>query len=249
MNPIRRALADGKPALGCWCSVPTPLTVELLAREGFPWLALDLQHGAPSWPDLLGLIQATELGGAAAVVRVGWNDPALIMRAVDLGAVAVIVPMVGTAEQAAEAAAALRYPPDGVRSYGPTRSGRPLAEANADVVCLVMVETQEGLDNLDAIASAPGVDGIFLGPVDLSISLGLGMPRGGRNAEIDAALDRAVEATARHNRFVGTISFSAEHAAELVSRGVGFVSVGNDKSYLREAAARDVAAIRSLVGG
>jgi 4-hydroxy-2-oxoheptanedioate aldolase len=249
VNPIRRALAEGRPALGMWCSVPTPLTAELLAREGFPWLAIDLQHGAPDWHDLLALIQATELGGARAVVRVGWNDPALIMRAADLGAIAVIVPMVGTAEQAAAAAAALRYPPEGVRSFGPTRAGRPLAEANEDIVCLVMVETQEGLDNLEEIAGAPGVDGIFLGPVDLSISLGLGMPPGGRNEQIDAALDRCVEVTARHGGIVGTISFSGDHARELVERGVRFVSVGNDKAYLRERAAADVAVIRALSGG
>src|SRR3954462_10190154 len=126
MNAIRRALGANRASLGMWCSVPTPISAELLAREGFEWLVFDLQHGELGPADVLGLVQAAELGGAAVVLRVPWNEPAAIMRAVDLGVAAVIVPWFKPPARAAAAAAAIRYPPLGVRSYGPTRSGRAI---------------------------------------------------------------------------------------------------------------------------
>ena len=248
MNAIRRALAEGRPSLGCFCSAVTPQSAELLASAGFPWLVIDLQHGAAGWHDAMPLIEATVLGGAVPVVRVGWNDPPTIMRAVDFGAVGVIVPMIDTEDEAASAAAAMRYPPAGVRSFGPTRAVYPSTDAaNEDVICLVMIETKDGLRNMEAIAAVDGVDGLFIGPVDMALSLGHGAPPSLRHPAVDKVIDEAVEVANRHGRFVGTVAAGVDHAADLVARGVRFISVASDKGYLRAGAARDVEALKALM--
>lgn len=241
-NPIRRALAEGRPSLGSWSSTGSTTVAELLGKAGLEWVVFDLQHGAPTWDSLGGLLQAAQAGGAASLVRLAWNEPAAIMRAVDLGAAGVIVPMVSSGPEAEAAGAAVRYPPAGLRSYGPLRgSYRTVDEANDDVVCLVMVETAEALDHLDAIAAAPGVDGLFVGPVDLALSLGLGLDLTGMHPDVLAAIDTVVAACRRHGKVAGTLAFGHQAAEELLGRGIRFLSVGSDVGHLMAGVRRDVA--------
>ena len=247
MNRIRQALAEGRPTFGAWSILPGPLPAELLGGAGFDWVILDAQHGGVVVGDLVPMLQAVQLGGTPAVVRVPWTDPPTIMRVLDFGAAGVLVPMVNTAAEAAAAASATRYPPDGIRSYGQTRSTYlSTAEANADVVLLVMIETAEALDNLDAIAATPGVDGLFVGPVDLGLSLGLPLDFTGAAPPVVDATDRVVAAAERAGKFAGTITAGPEHAAELVRRGVRFLTLGADVGYLRAGIARDKATADSL---
>lgn len=247
MNAIRRALSESRPALGTWAVVPSPIGVELMTRAGFEWVVVDLQHGATGWDAVGTMIQAVELGGGTAVVRVGWNDPAPIMRALDLGARAVIVPMVSTPDEARTVACAMRYPPHGARSWGMTRNTFPTPEAaNEDVVCMVMIETAEGLANLDEIAAVPGVDCLFLGPADLGLSLGHGLDRTMRLPAVVEATDALVAAASRHGKFAGTVATDADHAAELIARGVDLVTIGSDKAYILQGAAHDVERIRAM---
>ena len=153
MNRIRLALSEHRASFGAWSVLPGSLTAEVMGGAGFDWVIIDAQHGGPAVGDLVPMIQALQLGGTPAVVRVPWTDQPTIMRVLDYGAAGVLVPMVNTAEDAAAAASAMRYPPEGIRSYGQTRSTyRSTAEANADVVLLVMIETAEALDNLDALS-------------------------------------------------------------------------------------------------
>ena len=159
MNAIQQAAADGKATFGVWSSAPSQAGAEILGRSGIDWVLLDLQHGAGNEGDLLPLIQAIELGGSSPLVRVGWCDPQLIMRAMDLGAMGFVVPMVSTPEQAHTAAQPVRYPPQGYRSLGPLRRGiNPGSDEPAPHTCVVMVETVEAMPNVDAIAATPGVD-------------------------------------------------------------------------------------------
>src|SRR5579871_43877 len=159
MNRIRQALGEGRPSFGAWAVLPSSLTAEFMGGAGFDWVIVDAQHGAVVPGDLVPVIQALQLGGTPAVVRVPWTDAAMIMRVLDFGAAGVLVPMVNSPDDAAACAAALRYPPDGIRSYGQTRPRyASTAEANADVVLLVMIETVEALANVAAIAETPGVD-------------------------------------------------------------------------------------------
>lgn len=235
---IRAELDRGEASLGCWCTVPGTWSAEVLARAGFSWVVVDLQHGGPTWHDLLPVLQAVELGGAAPVVRIGRNEPEQIMRALDLGASGVIVPMVDDAAQAARAAEATRYPPRGTRSFGPLRHRRDVATADAEVLCLPMIETAAGLDNVEEIAATPGVDGLFLGPADLALSLGLGFDPGLRQPAVTAAVDTLVRVARDHGIVVGTVAADAAHARDLLGRGVRLVTLGSDKAFVATGAQR-----------
>jgi 4-hydroxy-2-oxoheptanedioate aldolase len=172
---------------------------------------------------------------ATAVVRVGANDPQAITKALDLGANGVIVPMVNTAGEARRAASATRYPSRGRRSYGPARRRYPSTDAvNADVLCMPMIETEQGLRNVEDIAATDAVDGLFVGPADLSLSLGIGVaPTDLRVLEVTSEV---VAAARRAGRFTGTLAAGAEHAGELLARGVGFVCLGSDKGFVASGA-------------
>ncbi len=250
MNRIRQALSERRPSFGAWSTLPGSLAAEFMGGAGFDWVIIDAQHGAPAVGDLVPMIQALQLGGTPAVVRVPWTDQPTIMRVLDYGAAGVLVPMVNTAAEAATAAAAMRYPPDGIRSYGQTRPRyASTAEANADVVLLVMIETVEALANVDEIAATPGVDGLFVGPVDLGLSLGLPLDFTGSAPAVVAGTDRVVAAAARAGKFAGCVSSGPDQAAELVRRGVRFVTLGADVGYLRAGIARDKAAAETLRAG
>jgi 4-hydroxy-2-oxoheptanedioate aldolase len=250
MNRIREALAEQRPSFGAWAVLPGSLSAELMGGAGFDWVIVDAQHGGLVVGDLVPVIQALQLGGTPAVVRVPWTDPPTIMRVLDFGATGVLVPMVNTAEDARAAAAAMRYPPDGIRSYGQTRPRyASTAEANADVVLLVMIETVEALAHVDEIAATPGVDGLFVGPVDLGLSLGLPLDFTGRNPTVVEAADKVVAAARRAGKFAGGVSSSAEHAEDLVGRGVSFITLGADVGYLRAGIGRDKATVDALRAG
>jgi 4-hydroxy-2-oxoheptanedioate aldolase len=177
VNPLLELWRSGKPSLGGWLTTADPQIAEYIASCGFDEICVDQQHGLADSNALAGVFRAIELRGASPTTRVPANDFAEIGKALDVGAVAIVVPMVGTAEEAARAAAACHYPPRGGRSAGPLRGILARAstglEALDEAACVVMVETAEGLRNVDAIAATPGVDAIYIGPGDLALGLGL----------------------------------------------------------------------------
>ena len=165
-----------------WLSVAHGFSAEVMARQGFDALCVDLQHGTAEMKDVAPMLQAISQTDTVPVVRVAWNEPAAIMKALDLGAYGIIVPLVNNAEEAAQAVAACRYPPVGMRSNGPVRAvhyggGDYVANANNEIVVMAMIETKEGLANLDAICATQGPRRRLIGPADLSFALGL-PPRG-----------------------------------------------------------------------
>ena len=174
-------------------------TAEVMARQGFDALCVDLQHGTAEMKDVGPLLQAISQTDTVPVVRVAWNEPAAIMKALDLGAYGIIVPLVNNAEEAAMAVAACRYPPVGMRSSGPVRAvhyggADYVAHANDEIVVMAMIETKEGLANLDAICATPGLDAVYIGPADLSFALGLA-PRGDNPDPLHlATCDKILEA-------------------------------------------------------
>ena len=168
----------GGSTIGGWLSIGNAYTAETMSSLGFDWLCVDLQHGMLSYDDLTYMLPAISTSDTVPIVRVPWNEPYEIMKALDAGAYGVIVPMVNNREEAASAVSACRYPPDGLRSFGPIRAamyaGRGYTtESNNQIACIAMVETAEGIDNLDEIASTPGLDAIYIGPADLAFALGL----------------------------------------------------------------------------
>jgi 4-hydroxy-2-oxoheptanedioate aldolase len=244
-----RETTEARASFGAWVTLSDTVSAEVMGRAGFDWVILDTQHGAIGWPALTGVLQALDLGGTPALVRTGANDPAQIGRALDLGAVGVVVPMVSTASQARAAAEATRYPPLGVRSFGPVRSfyGAP-DETRPEPLCLVMIETAEALGNLEAIAAVEGVDGLFLGPVDLALSLGLGAALTMPDPVLEA-VDAVVAAASRHGLIAGCPSLGLENGRALANRGVRFITVASDVGAIRRGAAADLAEARAWTQG
>ena len=165
---LREKLERGGPAIGLWASIPSSLTAEALALAGPDYVVADEQHGALDPATMAAMLQAVSGAGSVPLVRVAANDPFAIGRALDLGSAGVIVPMVSDREEAARAVASCRYQPEGIRSVGALRAG-----AGERPLCLVMIETRRGLENAEEIARTPGLDGIYVGPSDLALSLGL----------------------------------------------------------------------------
>ena len=184
---FRELLQVDRPRIGTWVSIPAPYLLEILGSVGFDWLCIDMQHGLIGDDLLPSMLMAAAVSGTPALVRTRWNEPAAIMRSLDAGAAGVIVPLVNDRDEALSAARACRYPPNGFRSWGPMRpleDGAPGASSDDGALCIVMVETQQAAAGAAAIVSAPGVDGVFVGPSDLSLSVA-----GRLGADISAADD------------------------------------------------------------
>ena len=239
----------GEPSVGAWLSVGNVHIAELVANAGFDWVVLDLQHGLIEYGDLLRMLPAISTTETTPLVRVSGNNLPEINKVLDAGAMGVIVPLVNTAVQAAAAVSACRYPPDGTRSFGPTRAalygGRNYAaEANGQIACIAMIETQEGLDNLEAIVSTPGLGGIYVGPSDLALSLGL-PPRGDSDEPRHvAAVERILAACKRAKVPAGIHTGGLEWSRRRLAMGFDFVTLGSDIGFMMQAVTADLAAAR-----
>jgi len=232
-NKIKQMWRDGKCVTMGWLSISHGFTAEVMARQGFDALVVDMQHGTTELSNVLPMLQAISQTETVPVVRVPWNDPAIIMKALDLGAYAIIVPLVNTAEDAAKAVAACRYPPVGMRSSGPVRAvhyggADYLANANDEIVLMAMIETKEGLANLDAICATPGLDAVYIGPSDLSYALGLD-PRGDNPDPVHlATCDQIRDAAHKAGIKACMHCASGTFAAGAVKRGFDLVMVTSD---------------------
>jgi 4-hydroxy-2-oxoheptanedioate aldolase len=237
-NRLRRLWAE-RPVFGAWCTIPSPAMVEVMLECGFDFLAFDCQHGEFGVTDLEPLLRVTTGTDITPVVRVPTNDYYAIGHALDAGAAVVIVPMVESAAAAVRAAAASRFYPDGTRSYSHTRAARILGAepelVNREVACLVMVETAKGVRNVAEIASAPGVDGIFVGPADLGLTLGVPPGTGPLAAEVERAIDEVVVSCQSAGVLPGM-----HGGSEYAGRGLRFLTVASDRGLLGKG--RDVAA-------
>src|SRR6516164_8223580 len=244
-NRIKQMWRTGQYVTLGWLSVSHGFTAEVMARQGFDALCIDLQHGTAEMNDVGPLLQAISQTDTAPVVRVAWNEPAAIMKALDLGAYGIIVPLVNTAEEAVMAVAACRYPPVGMRSSGPVRAmhyGGPdyQAKANDEIVVMAMIETKEGISNLDAICATPGLDAVYIGPADLSFALGL-TPRGDNPDPTHiATCDKIRDAAHKHNIKAVMHCASATFAAGAVKRGFDSVMLTSDLASMIAGARRQL---------
>ena len=248
MDKVREAAAAGRAAIGSWIAIGEGIAAEAMGRAGFDFVALDGQHGGIDMRNLADTLRAVELGGTQTLVRVPWCEPDQIMRVLDLGAGGVIVPMVSTAEQARIAAQAVHYPPLGIRSFGPVRSYYSADGSKPEPLCFVMIETAEAMQNLDAIAGTPGVHGLFVGPVDLALSLGLGLSFE-MSQEVLDAVDDVVRVCAWQNLIPGCAAMSLDNARDLARRGMKFLPVGSDAGFLRQGAAEVAALAKEMREG
>ncbi|AMY18103.1 aldolase/citrate lyase family protein [Rhodococcus kroppenstedtii] len=250
VDDFARRLRAREQVLGYWSVIDSPVSTEWLAHVGWDYLCLDLQHGLIGYDGLLrGLTAVDAAHGPAGLVRVEANDRTYIGKALDAGARGVIVPLIDTAEDAALAVSYSRYPPVGVRSYGPMRSqlrvGPLPAEANDAVVVLAMIETPEGLENVESICAVPGLDGIYVGPSDLRIAVGGSSPADSSVDEVfDAALVRIADAAAAAGIACGIHTPSGEVAARRLTQGFTFATVASDLTHLKAASEAHLVAAR-----
>jgi 4-hydroxy-2-oxoheptanedioate aldolase len=252
-NATKRLWQQDQPALGGWLTIPSAFSAEMMAHQNLDWLCVDMQHGLIDYSMALAMLQAISTTETTPFVRVPWNDPGIIMKMLDAGAYGVIVPMVNSRAEAEAAAAACRYPPRGIRSFGPVRAvyyaGLDyFAYAHQEVCCIPQIETTTALENLDDILSVDGVDAAYIGPMDLSISLGL-PPQ--MDSEVEAyaeARQRILEACRRHNVAAG-INSTAVTAPKRIAEGFRMVLVSSDAGALARAAGEDVRAVRKAEPG
>lgn len=231
---IPRSLRDrwsaGDTTIGAWLSYREPLLAEIAATSGYDYVCIDLQHGLMDLDVASNMLGATARTDTVPMARVPWNEPGMIGRMLDAGALAIVVPMVNDAEQAARAVDACRYAPLGSRSFGPVvpnnRYGPTYPTAANDLVAVIpMIETREALANVDEIVSVPGVDAVYIGPADLSISLGLPPAMDHDAAEFNDALDAVVAACNRHGVTPG-VHANPSIAAKRHAQGFRMITVG-----------------------
>jgi 4-hydroxy-2-oxoheptanedioate aldolase len=253
-NKLKALWAEGKPSINGWCSIGNPFTAEIMAAQGFDSITIDMQHGALDYSNVLPMFQAMRASGAVLMARVPWLEPGIIMKVLDAGAYGIICPMVNSAEEAARFVSYMRYPPLGQRSFGPTRvsfaAGANYAgEANDNMLAFAMIETAEGMANLDAIAATKGLDGIYVGPADLTLSLTQGRLAPGfdrEEPEMIAALQTIVAACKKNGIRAALHCGTPEYAARAIGWGFDMTTVGGDSRFLAAAAGAAVAGFRKL---
>ena len=252
VDRIRQVWERGGTAIGLFVfSRLDPVVVEALGKVGYDYVCIDLQHGLMAFDDMLAMLQALALGDATPIVRVPANDAAIIGRVLDAGALGVIVPMVNSPQEAERAVAACRYAPAGIRSFGPVRAGMAYgksyaAEANDRILCIPMIETAEAVAQAAAIVAVPGVDAIYVGPTDLSLTYGLPplLDNGGAFAD---ALATIAAAAAGQNVIAGIHANCALAAARQAS-GFRMITVTNDMAILNAGFASELSAGRAATG-
>jgi 4-hydroxy-2-oxoheptanedioate aldolase len=236
-NLLKRALREGRPQIGLWSQLASPIAVEALAGSGFDFLVLDTEHAPNELPAVLAQLHALAGGSASAVVRPAWNDPVLFKRLLDVGVQSLVVPFVQNAEEARRAVAATRYPPHGIRGVAATirasHYGRVkdyAARANDELCVLVQLETRVALDKLESIAAVEGVDGLFIGPSDLAADLGhLG---DSSHPEVRAAIDDAIGRICATGKAAGILAPVEADARHWLALGCLFMAVGSDVALL-----------------
>jgi 4-hydroxy-2-oxoheptanedioate aldolase len=236
-NPFKRALLEGRQQIGLWSSLAGHLSVEVVAGAGFDWLLLDMEHAPNELPMVLTQLQAARGGTAHAIVRPPWNDMVVIKRLLDIGAQTLLIPYVQTAEEARDAVAYTRYPPKGVRGFatGPRandygRISDYVQTYERELCVLVQVETRLGLENLEAIASAEGVDGVFIGPADLAAALG--RPGELKHPEVISTIEDTIRRIRACGKPPGILTGDEALARRFIEAGCLFTAVGSDLNLL-----------------
>lgn len=255
-NGLKRRWRDGKAALNGWLSIGNGFVAEIMAAQGFDSLTIDVQHGFLDYSEATVMLQAMRASGVTPMVRVPWLDPGIIMKSLDAGAYGIICPMINTAEQAAQLVDAMRYPPLGNRSFGPTRAmfaagANYAAEANGNMLALAMIETGIAVENVEAICATPGLDGIYIGPADLTLGVTQGRLAPGLDRQEDEmiAVIQRVLAVAKSAGIRACIHCGDPvYAARAVEWGFDLVTLSNDVRMLAAAAADNVQRTRQLLG-
>lgn len=236
-NRLRTLWKQDKAAVNGWLAIPSSFAAETMAHQGWDTLTIDMQHGVIDYADMLHMLQAISTTPTVPIVRVPWLEPGILMKALDAGAYGVICPMINTREDAQKLVAYTHYAPQGTRSFGPVRAslyaGADYAtHANEAIVSFAMIETRQALDNLDDILSVEGLDAIYIGPSDLSLSLGCKPVFDDVDPLVAQAMNHICERAAAHGVKAGVHNGRTDVALARIAKGFRFVTIGSDARLL-----------------
>ena len=237
-NKIKKMMGEGKPVINGWLQIPSTVSAEAMAHLGWDSLTIDMQHGLVDYSNALPMLQTISSTDVTPLARVNWNEPGQIMKILDAGCYGIICPMVSNKEQAEKFVQACMYPPNGYRSFGPVRGliygGSDYAKhADQEMLKFAMIETKESLDKLDEIMSVKGLDGIYIGPADLSLAIGEepGFDKG-ENTKAFKEISRILESAKKRNLLSGIHNGTVEYAQKMISKGFNLVTVGSDQRFM-----------------
>jgi 4-hydroxy-2-oxoheptanedioate aldolase len=239
-NPVKYNLHHGLPAVGTWVSSCSPQVAESIAGMGWDWVVVDAQHSPVSWDNMVNCFRGIQLAGAAPMARVPWLDTVWIQRTLDAGALGLVVPMVNTAEDAKRVVSNFRYGPYGQRSSGGSRVAQYVDNygdwANNNLAVIVMIETVEAVENAEAILSVEGVDGCFIGPNDLMLSMGLRPDQIGPGTAHEQAMLHVLEMGRKVGTATGKHCWSPEEVNMRIQQGFQFLALKSDVGFMLQAA-------------
>jgi 4-hydroxy-2-oxoheptanedioate aldolase len=249
---LRAKLRRGDVTLGVWCAIPSSFLVELVSAMDFDWVCVDTQHGLVGYSDMVSMLQAAFAHNMPALVRVAANRPELIMGALDAGATGVVVPLVNSVEEAGRAAEACRYPPVGNRSWGPARAALQRSsytpeEVNEATICVVMIENPPAVKIASELLAVPGVDAVYIGPWDLSLSTHGRAPEPGGSQEDSRAIQSVLDAAVSHGVAPGIACGGISHVKRWVSAGFKLIAVNSDVGIVVDATSRLLRESRDLL--
>src|SRR6201986_2421287 len=253
-NMLKKRLQAGKACVNAWLASPSGFSAEVMAQCGWDSVTVDIQHGVQDYQSMVQCFQAMDKHPITPLVRVPWNEPGIIGKCLDGGAWGIISPMCNNKAEAKALADACMYPPLGKRSNGPIRAAAYgvassyQTTANDEVLVIPMIETQDGIDNIDEILSVPGISGIYIGPSDMGFSLGL-IPTLDREEPLILGIyEKLLASCKKHGKFAGIHNGTAAYAARMIGMGFRFVTIANDSGLMARAAREAVTATRKAAG-
>jgi 4-hydroxy-2-oxoheptanedioate aldolase len=251
-NKLKELFKAGKPIINSWLAVPSSFSAEIMANQGWDSVTIDMQHGLIDYSNAINMLQAISTTDTTPLARVNWNEPGQIMKILDAGCYGVICPMVSNREEAENFVQACQYPPKGYRSFGPIRAsiygGADYAKhADNEILKLAMIETKEALEKLDEILDTHNLDGVYVGPADLSLALGeepgFDKPE---NSKAYSEILRILEAAKKRNLLTGIHNGTPEYAKKMLDKGFNLVTVGSDSRYIASGAKSDLEKLKGL---
>ena len=252
INKLKKMMKEGKPIINGWLQIPSSFSAEVMANIGWDSLTIDMQHGVIDYSNALQMLQAISTTDTIPLARVNWNEPGQIMKILDAGCYGVICPMVSNKVEAERFVKACMYPPDGYRSYGPIRGliygGSDYGDyANYEILKLAMIETKEALDNLDEIMSTPGLDGVYIGPADLSLAIGEkpafdNLPGTPAYKKIEEILQHAK----KHKIFAGIHNATSDYAKIMIDIGFNLVTIASEQRFMTNGAKEAVSKLKKI---
>jgi len=248
-NTLKTIWARGEAVVNGWLSIPSSFSAEVMAHQGFDSLTVDMQHGVVDYQTAVTMLQAISTTSAIPLARVPWNDPARLMKILDAGVYGVICPMINTRDEAEALVRACKYAPRGFRSWGPVRAsiyaGADYGDhANDDIIVMPMIETAQAVSNIDDILSVQGVDAVYVGPSDLSLTMGCKPRLDQTDPPVVEAQLKIVAACKRHGVAAGIHCGTSAYALKMIEAGYQLVTLASDSRHMAAKAAEEVGAVR-----